>query len=173
MTRRINISEEVWAEIAKRGKFGETEDTVLRQVFGLDVVPSSNSRRSRGAAAAAWGRSTANAIADRMGAKSVNPNGNEYELNGERVTIRCARRRTNSVGVTYKMLERVNVVLAALESTEGEFEIFRLDPSKYSAAMRKTGSRGPSAGRVGIVPTRVFREQGRSLGRISLQETGR
>lgn len=34
--KTIRISDEVWEEIAKRGKFGETEDNVLRRVFGLD-----------------------------------------------------------------------------------------------------------------------------------------
>ena len=34
--RTIRISDEVWEEIAKQGKFGETEDDVLRRVFGLD-----------------------------------------------------------------------------------------------------------------------------------------
>lgn len=35
--RAIRISDEVWDEIAKRGKFGETEDDVLRRVFELNV----------------------------------------------------------------------------------------------------------------------------------------
>lgn len=33
--RTVEISDEVWAEIAKRGKFGEIEDDVLRREFGL------------------------------------------------------------------------------------------------------------------------------------------
>lgn len=33
--KMIRISDEVWAEIARRGKFGETEEDVLRRVFGL------------------------------------------------------------------------------------------------------------------------------------------
>lgn len=33
--RNIRISDEVWQEIAKRGKFGETEEDVLRRVFKL------------------------------------------------------------------------------------------------------------------------------------------
>ena len=33
--RAIRISESVWDAIAERGKFGETEDDVLRRVFGL------------------------------------------------------------------------------------------------------------------------------------------
>lgn len=34
--RTVRISDEVWNEIAKRGKFGESVDDVLRRVFGLD-----------------------------------------------------------------------------------------------------------------------------------------
>lgn len=33
--RTIKISQEVWEEIAKRGKFGETEDDVLRRIFNI------------------------------------------------------------------------------------------------------------------------------------------
>lgn len=35
--RMIKISEEVWQAIAQRGKFGETEDDVLKRVFELPV----------------------------------------------------------------------------------------------------------------------------------------
>ena len=34
--KTIRISEEVWNEIAQRGKFGETEDDVLRRVLSLN-----------------------------------------------------------------------------------------------------------------------------------------
>lgn len=37
----ITITEPVWQAIASRGKFGETEDDVLRRVFGLPAVSSS------------------------------------------------------------------------------------------------------------------------------------
>ena len=33
--KTIRISDEVWDEIAKRGKFGETEDDVLRRIFSI------------------------------------------------------------------------------------------------------------------------------------------
>ena len=33
--RILKISEEVWQAIAERGKFGETEDDVLRRIFGI------------------------------------------------------------------------------------------------------------------------------------------
>ncbi len=50
--RRIEVSPEVWAEIAKRGKFGETEDDVLRREFGLpgrQAIPASAAPRARAA----------------------------------------------------------------------------------------------------------------------------
>jgi len=39
--RTIRISDEVWEEIAARGKFGETEDDVLKRVFGVDETKKS------------------------------------------------------------------------------------------------------------------------------------
>jgi len=39
--RTIRISDEVWQEIAARGKFGETEDDVLRRVFGIKETSKS------------------------------------------------------------------------------------------------------------------------------------
>lgn len=38
----IWVSDEVWNEIAKRGKFGETEDDVLRRFFKLHARPPTN-----------------------------------------------------------------------------------------------------------------------------------
>ncbi len=51
--RKIRVSDAVWNEIAKRGRFGEMEDDVLRRVFGIEDkenenIPASGSRRGRG-----------------------------------------------------------------------------------------------------------------------------
>jgi negative regulator of replication initiation len=44
----IKVSDEVWNEIAQRGKFGETEEDVLRRVFGLASTNKEvNMRRKR------------------------------------------------------------------------------------------------------------------------------
>lgn len=37
--RTIKISEDVWSKIAEKGKFGETEDDVLRRVFEIEPAP--------------------------------------------------------------------------------------------------------------------------------------
>ncbi len=46
--RNIRISEEVWKEIANRGKFGETEDDVLRRVFGIEGYNASPEGKGTG-----------------------------------------------------------------------------------------------------------------------------
>ena len=48
--RTVRVSDEVWDQIAKRGKFGESVDDVLRRVFGLDAAVEnevSDERQSR------------------------------------------------------------------------------------------------------------------------------
>ena len=45
--KTIRISDEVWQEIAKRGKFGETEDDVLRRIFDLNVVALHKPKKRR------------------------------------------------------------------------------------------------------------------------------
>ena len=44
--RNIKVSADVWQEIATRGKFGETEDDVLRRVFELPQVSNIQQRKS-------------------------------------------------------------------------------------------------------------------------------
>ncbi len=167
--KKISISEEVWNEIAKRGNFGETEDTVLRRIFELPgAVQKQGQTRESGARAASWGRETANKIAAELGAENINPRANEYQLDGEKFTIRCAHSNTNTVGVTYQMLDRIDSVIAALENDSGEFDLFKVTPAEYKEQERPTSSKGSSAGRVGMVRTSFFRKNGKSMGIITL-----
>jgi hypothetical protein len=91
---------------------------------------------------------------------------NECSLGGKRIVIKCARPNTNSVGVTYLMLKRLDEIVGAFELDDGSFEVWALTPSQYQQSMRATASKGPSAGRVGLVTKVVFEERGRSLGRV-------
>lgn len=44
--RTINVSDPVWQAIAARGKFGETEDDVLRRVFSLPPISTPGANAS-------------------------------------------------------------------------------------------------------------------------------
>ena len=114
-----------------------------------------------GAAASAWGRKTARAIAPLIGASAPTGASNKCEVDGEPVALHCARRRTKSVGVTYVMLARVKTVLGAFEEDDDRFRVIALSVEDFRRNMRPTRSTGPSSGRVGIVSRTAFERDGR------------
>jgi hypothetical protein len=126
--------------------------------------------KSSGAAASRWGLKTAHSLAKNIGAKMVSERSNEGVYCGSRVTIHCAAANTDSVGATYKTLERVDHVLGAFQVTDGSFELWRLTTKDFRAQMRETRSKGAAAGRVGLVRRSVFFESGQHVANVRLSE---
>lgn len=125
--------------------------------------------RESGAEANRYGRDYAERIAAALGAQKLRQGSNECVLGGERVVIKCAhQRRLQSVGVTYLMLKRLAAVLGAFEEPDGSYRVLRLPAKQFASAMRPTRSRGPSAGRVGIVKRAVFEQHGSEIAILRL-----
>lgn len=122
--------------------------------------------KETGAAGNQFGRTTAPLIARAIGAQMLGTQSNEAELDGERIAIKCARAGTPSVGVSYLMLRRIGRVLGAFEQLNGSFCIYSLTVDEYSRAMTPTKSKGPSAGRVGLVRRAVFEAKGTKVATI-------
>jgi len=117
-----------------------------------------------GARAVEYGLQTARKIANKLDAIKIgNARSNEYEIENRRVVIKCARTTTNSVGVPYQMLNRVAAVLGSFETESGTYDIYEMSPDVYRKLMRPTRSKGPSAGRVGIVRKSAFVDRGKFL----------
>lgn len=117
--------------------------------------------KNSGAEANRYGREWGERIAAALGAQKLRRSSNECVLKGERVVIKCAhRRRVQSVGVTCLMLKRLAAVLGAFEEPDGSYRVLRLTAERFKSAMRPTRSRGPSAGRVGIVKRAIFEQDG-------------
>ena len=123
-----------------------------------------------GAAANEWGRVTARAIASKIGAIMKGQTSNEALLEGKIVVIKCAASATDSVGVTFKMLDRLDSIIGAFQLDDASFELWSLSPEEFRNGMRDTRSRGAAAGKVGIVRRQSFEQNGRLLGRIRLDE---
>jgi hypothetical protein len=121
-----------------------------------------------GATGDAFGTETAPLIAKSIGAIMLGPNSNEATYHGDSVVIKCAGPRTNSVGVTYLMLKRLQKVVGAFQQDDGSFEVISLPVSIFKEEMRETRSLGASAGRVGLVSRRIFESRGQALGSIRL-----
>ncbi len=124
--------------------------------------------RESGARANEYGRKTAREIADKIGAISISRTGNEFELDGKKITIHCAKYKTNDIGASYKMLKRIDSVIAALEQENGDYALYELSPKKFKENMRETKSKGPSMGKVGIVRKAIFRNDGKKIRTVKL-----
>lgn len=98
--------------------------------------------RASGAAANDWGRATARAIASQIGAVMKSRASNEALLDGKKVVIKCAASATDSVGVTFKMLDRLDSVIAAFQLDDGSFELWSLPRERFRHEMRDSRSKG-------------------------------
>ena len=127
--------------------------------------------RESGAAANKWGRETAPKIALKIGAVMKGRASNEARLDGKTIVIKCAASATDSVGVTFNMLTRVDSIIGAFQLDDGSFELWSLSPEKFHQGMRDTRSKGSAAGKVGIVRKVAFERGGFTLGRIRLDES--
>lgn len=118
--------------------------------------------QASGAAANRWGHQTARKIAKRVGATMVTSTSNEAILG-----TKHAARRTVNLGVTVKMLARLDIIVAALQLDDGSFELRSLPVRVFRAQMRGTRSKG-SAGRVGQVARAVFCNRGTLIRRVRI-----
>src|SRR5437016_2774546 len=123
--------------------------------------------KESGREAAEYGLQGAAVIGQKIGAKKISKRGNEFEFNGQRVTIRMAHLENNQVGVLYDMLERVQAVIGAFETSPNEYQLLSLSPAVYQANMRDSNT---GNGRVGLVRKSVFVEQGSFVANVSLPE---
>lgn len=121
-----------------------------------------------GAAASVWGRETGHRIAHELGARPLSRTSNECMLGRERIVIKCAKPATDSVGVTFKMLERISRVFGAFQQEDGTFDIWALSSAVFAKHMRDSRSQGASAGKVGLVRRGTFYSLGSHIARVRL-----
>jgi hypothetical protein len=124
--------------------------------------------QNSGAEANDWGRQTARVIAETIGAEMLSKNSNECNLMGERAVIKCAKVSTDSVGVTYQMLERIQFILGAFQAENGKFDIYKLPASIFQENMRATASQGSAKGKVGIVRKSIFHASGKFMSSVEV-----
>src|ERR1700735_2645993 len=124
--------------------------------------------RDSGASANFWGRATARVVAEKIGAELVNEKRNEGIFQGSRISLHCASKKTDSIGVTYKTLERIDHVIGAFQTEDGSFEVRRLQREEFRSNMQATRSKGPSAGKVGQVKRSIFLEFGQFVAKVQL-----
>src|SRR5947207_1229306 len=112
-----------------------------------------------GAAGNDFGHENAPKIAAAIGAQLTRPGSNEAIWNAQRAVIKSAGKSTSSVGVTYSMLEHLDVVIAAFQHRSGAFEVYTLPATRF--ADLAVDSR--SSQHVGLVSRKAFIEEGQRI----------
>jgi hypothetical protein len=123
-----------------------------------------------GAAAAKWGLATGRKLAEQLGATLVSHRSNECLLRGERIVIKCAKQETDSVGVTFRMLERLSRVFGAFQQQDGSFDVWAVPASAFGQSMRdsQSGRQRGATPKVGLVRRSTFMDSGTHVGNFRL-----
>lgn len=102
-------------------------------------------------------------IAAKIGAQPVGSDGNEYSWKERRITIRSAHRGTATVGALYEMLDRVDDVLAGIETTVPDsFQVYRIPRDLFLQNARQAPDE-----RIALVSRKVFLDKGELIAKVS------
>jgi hypothetical protein len=128
--------------------------------------------RQSGVRASRYGKECARRIAAAIGAQMIGRKSNECVWNGERALIKSAHRKTTSIGVLYHMTGKIDAVLGAFQGADESYRVMRLPIKRCITIMKAkpTRSRGPSAGRVGMIPRREFEDENQLIDIVKIVE---
>ena len=126
--------------------------------------------KESGAKANQYGLDCGKRIMSAIGASNTKPGSNECSLNGELLSVHCAHKDTDSIGVTYKALEKISAVLGAFEQEDGSYVVWKMPKARYEDLMTATRSLGTARGKVGIVKKSDFERIGTQFAKVSAFE---
>jgi len=129
--------------------------------------------KESGLRASRFGKDCARRIAAAIGARMLGAKSNECFWKDEGAIIKCAHLKTSSVGVLYHMTGRIASVLGAFQEGDGTYRVIRLPIERCRAKMNAlpTRSRGPSSGRVGLIPRKTFYDEGHLIAIVTIEES--
>ena len=121
--------------------------------------------RASGDRARKWGYNMAQRVANHLGATLINPDrSNEAIWNNRRILIKSANYGVPQIGATPATLDRVEVIIVAVQDKDKAFTLYEVTPSWFRPRMNP--SRSPKASHVMMVKCAEVRGAGKMLGRL-------
>lgn len=114
--------------------------------------------KETGAAANQFGKDAARKITQFLRLKKLSNISNEVLYKSQRAVIKSAHLGNGYIGVTLKMLERIDLVIAAFETKNCDFDLYILDVNTF-----KNNIRIGHHEHIGLVKKKVFFEEGKFL----------
>lgn len=171
----IRLSAPLLMEIDKRARqLSTTRSNMISRLLVKALgagkagrIGDARQNHETGARANTFGREMAPRIAKALRAVPTGAPGNEYRHNEHVVALKLARFRTPNVGVTYRKLQRVQRVYAALETAAGAYEVYEMPVTTFMRHMRPSRS-ASSMGKVALVSRAAFKEHGRRIAVVAV-----
>lgn len=120
--------------------------------------------RETGAAANQFGKEAAIKIAQHLKLKRLSSRTNEVIYKGQRAVIKSAHLGNGYIGVTLNMLERIDLILAAFETVDCQFDLYTLDVNTFSDNIRIGHHE-----HIGLVRKKIFHEEGDFINSLKLE----
>ena len=108
-----------------------------------------------------YGYEMSSKVAQLLGAKLLGKNSNEATLNDETVVLKSARKKTASIGVTPRMLERIKCIIVALENMDDSYDLYRIEIDWFKSKMYPSLSK--NANGTMLVLCKDIRKEGKKL----------
>ncbi len=180
----VRIPDEVMAAVEmyrRRDLFPDRSEAILKLIrIGLDRVKvaipvkvantePAGQNAETGREAAKWGSTTGPNIGAKLGFTRISSTGSEFrDAKGQRLSIRCARRTNNQIGLLNDMRDRVDYVIGAFEAADGAFNLYKIGVESWTKYSRP-GSPGSKVGAKLTLLTRGRVEQyGEPMGQVHL-----
>ena len=120
-----------------------------------------------GAEAAERGKSKSRVIAELIGATSESSTSNEFNLDGQLVTIRYASTSNKRFGCYNTVRDRVTAIICAHERKDGRYSLFRISSEQWQKHGREASSGNPNRGRITFMSISDLKRHGKSLGEVA------
>lgn len=85
----------------------------------------------------------------------------------QRAVIKSAHLGNDYIGVSLKMLDRIDLIIAAFENADGDFDLYALDVNTF-----KDNIRIGHHEHIGLVTKKVFLDKGKFIGNVKLNNGG-
>ena len=118
-----------------------------------------------------WGIQTARKIAAVLEAeKAGRPMANEFLLDGKRVAIKCAKKRTTQCGLTNTMRDRVDYIICAAQTEGGPFNLYKVTPEHWKEHANEPPEHNRNYRYLTHLSRSVFERIGEDLGEVEIEE---
>lgn len=115
-----------------------------------------------------WGHMMAARVAKHLEIQLPSRVSNEAFFNGKRIVIKSAHHKTPEIGISKKTIDRVNAIIAALETEKGDYALYEITPQWFRERMKPSRSKSPSASKVMMVSCKAVINEGQFLGNMTV-----